>query len=365
MYTIEREEMRDKPILLGITGNIASGKSAVRQYLENEGALTIDADLLAQSTYLPGGPAYQAILDTFGNDLRMGDGQINRSRLGRIAFENPAEMRKLEAIIHPLVTEKIMEIYHRADVDLVVIEAIKLFEAGIDQKCDVVWTVAADEAVRKQRLMNTRGLTEVDALRRIHSQSPQEEKISRSNYVIYTDSNFRLTYDQTMQGLASLTINLAHEIISVSGEVFRPLRLADFEFAQAMLARFYAQDWTEEDLLQSLSRHSILTGFSAGEITTLAQWKIELFIGLVQNIIPHSPKSTEIKNALEVLAICAREHLCQALYVPQDLVYPAMAKRLKFLPGDYFPKEVNSFAILNFLRKYGFMSEEVFVKTDL
>ena len=357
--------MDDRPILLGITGNIASGKSAVRQYLENEGALTIDADLLAQSTYLHGGPAYQPILDTFGEDLCLGDGQINRSHLGRIVFEDPNAMQRLEAIIHPLVTQQILEIAARAEVGLVVVEAIKLFEAGINTKCDAVWTVAASESVRKERLMATRGLTEADAMRRIRSQSPQEEKIRQSDYVITTDQDFISTYEQTMQGLAALNATLPHEILAVSGESYRPLRRADYRSASRLLERIFPDELSEEQLLRSLSRHSILAGFTAGELTALALWKTELFIGLIQNILPYHPQSEEIKATLEVLAICARMHACEALYIPHELVHPASAKALGYLPGDSHPPALNAFAVANFLRKYGLMPEEVFVHLDL
>jgi len=356
--------MNTRPILLGITGNIASGKSTVRQYLENEGALTIDADLLAQSTYLPGGPAYQPILDTFGNDLCLGDGQINRSRLGRIVFADPAAMQKLETIIHPLVTEQILEITARAEVGLVVVEAIKLFESGIYEKCDAVWTVAADENVRKERLMDTRGLTEADALRRIRSQSPEEEKIRRSDYVIFTDKNFRSTYEQTMQGLASLNQDLPEEVLSFTGEVFRPLRPGDFNTAYELFSRVFLQEWREEDLFRALSRQTILAGFNEDKITALAFWKAELFLSLIQNIIPYAPQSEEVKHTLEVLAIIAHTHLCQTLYISRELIHPATAKALGYLPGDYFPPELNTFAVTNFLRKYGLMPEEVFFKPN-
>ena len=357
--------MNARPILLGITGNIASGKSAVRQYLENEGALTIDADLLAQSTYFPGGPAYQPILDTFGDDLCFGDGQINRSRLGRIVFADPVAMQKLEAIIHPLVTEQILEITARAEVGLVVVEAIKLFEAGIHEKCDAVWTVAANENVRKERLMNMRGLTEADAMRRIRSQSPEEEKILRSDYVIYTDNDFRSTYEQTMQGLAALNPDLPEEVVSFTGEVYRPLRPMDFDISSALFSRVFSREHTEDDLFRSLSRQSILAGFHENEITKLAFWKTELFLSLIQNIIPYGPKSEEAKRTLEVLAIIAHAHLCEALYISRELIHPAAAKSLGYLPGDYFPPELNPYAVTNFLRKYGLMPEEVFVKPDL
>ena len=213
--------------------------------------------------------------------------------------------------------------------------------------------------------MNTRGLTEADAMRRIRSQSPEEEKIRRSDYVIYTDKDFRSTYEQTMQGLAALNPDLPEEVVSFTGEVFRPLRPMDFDSSSALLSRVFSREQTEDDLFRSLSRQSILAGFHENEITTLTFWKTELFLSLIQNIIPYGPKSEEAKRTLEVLAIIAHAHLCEALYISRELIHPAAAKSLGFLPGDYFPPELNPYAVTNFLRKYGLMPEEVFVKPDL
>ena len=82
-------------------------------------------------------------------------------------------------------------------------------------------------------------------------------------------------------------------------------------------------------------------------------------------MIPYGPKSEEAKHTLEVLAMVAHAHLCEALYISRELIHPAAAKALGYMPGDYFPPELNPFAVTNFLRKYGLMPEEVFVKHDL
>ena len=353
------------PTLLGITGNVASGKSAVRQFLENEGALTIDADLLAQSTYLPGMPAYQPILKAFGSDLCYSDGQINRSRLGKIVFKDPGALRELEAIVHPLVIEGIEAVLARASVELVVVEAIKLFEAGLHARCDAVWTVTARDALRQERLMNTRGLTEADALLRIRSQSPQEEKTSRSDYIISTDGSFQDTYAQTTIGLKKLQAAPAAEIVSRGGELFLPLRPEAFASARALLNRFFPQTWEDEDIYRSLSHRSVLAGFKEGELDALCSWKLEFFLGLVQSVIPCTPASEELKSALSVLAICAGEHLCKALYIPHEMIAPLSAKQLGFLPGESAVADVHPLSAANFLRKNGLVPGEVFVRSNL
>ena len=350
--------------LLGITGNVASGKSAVRQFLENEGALTIDADLLAQSTYLPGMPAYQPILDAFGSDLCYSDGQINRSRLGKIVFKDPGALRELEAIVHPLVIQGVEAVLARANVELVVVEAIKLFEANLHERCDAVWTVIAREELRQERLMNTRGLTEADALQRIRSQGPQEEKTSRSDYVINTDGSFQDTYTQTIAGLNKLQASLAAEIVSRDGELFLPLRPEAFSSARALLNRFFPQTWEDEDIYRSLSHRSLLAGFREGELSTLCSWKLEFFLGLVQSVIPYTPASEELKSTLSVLAIRAGEHLCKALFTPREMIAPASARQLGFLPGESAVVDVHPLSAVNFLRKNGLVPGEVFVRPN-
>ncbi|MFZ3071035.1 MAG: dephospho-CoA kinase [Anaerolineaceae bacterium] len=357
--------MSEKPKLLGITGNIASGKSVVRQYLENEGALTIDADLLAQSTYLPGHPAYQPILDAFGSDLCNSDGQINRSKLGRIVFRDPGALQELEAIVHPQVTLAVDEIVSRARVNLVVVEAIKLFEANLHLRCEAVWAVVAEDQVRQERLMSTRGLSEADALTRINSQNPQAEKASRSDYVIHTDISFESTYSQAITGLHALNPDPFLEIHLDNGEAYRPVRPLDFENARLMLNSFDPQTWSDEEILRSLGHRSILAGFKDDQLASLTVWKIDHFLGLLQRILPScTPQSDEVKAVLQIIERNAKQHLCDALFIPRDMVSSYTAKILGYLPGEYYPADINPFAISNFLRKHGFMPGEVYLKTQ-
>jgi dephospho-CoA kinase len=172
-------------LVVGLTGNIGTGKSTVMAILAELGAAGIDADKVAHQVMLPGEPAYAQIVAEFGPELAPNGGPIDRARLGQIVFSDPAALARLEAIVHPAVAQRIQQVVADAQAPVVVIEAIKLLEAGLSvQLCDTVWVVTTPRAVQIQRLMATRGLSEAEAILRIDAQPPQEEKIARADVVI-------------------------------------------------------------------------------------------------------------------------------------------------------------------------------------
>ena len=116
--------------VIGLTGNIATGKSVVRKMLERLGAFGIDTDSLSHRAMAKDAPGYQPIINTFGNWLLNEDQQINRSKLASIVFMNPDALYQLETIIHPLVFQAVDIIIRRASQPVIVLEAIKLLESG-------------------------------------------------------------------------------------------------------------------------------------------------------------------------------------------------------------------------------------------
>ena len=174
----------DKTVI-GLTGNIGVGKSTVMALLAGLGAVGIDADKVAHQVMEPGQPAYQQIVARFGLSIAPDGGPIDRLRLGQIVFSDPAALADLEAIVHPAVFEVIQRRVAEASAPVVVIEAIKLLEAGLSrQLCQQVWVVAAPREQQILRLMQTRGLSEAEAALRIDAQPPQAEKIAQADVVI-------------------------------------------------------------------------------------------------------------------------------------------------------------------------------------
>lgn len=175
----------DSKIVIGLTGNIGTGKSTVMGMLIELGAMGVDADKVAHEVVAPGEPAYTQVLAEFGPEIAPNRGPIDRARLGQIVFSSPTALARLEAIVHPAVSERIGRLVTDAQTQVVVIEAIKLLEAGLSvQLCNVIWVVTAPRAEQIQRLIATRGLSEQEAILRIDAQPPQAEKAARADVII-------------------------------------------------------------------------------------------------------------------------------------------------------------------------------------
>lgn len=187
--------------LIGLTGNIATGKSVVRRMLVNHGALGLDADLIAHRTLYPGGRAYPSVIETFGESILEPNGEINRTRLGEIVFSDPQKLRLLEGFTHPAVTEAIRDRVEAARLPLVVIEAIKLLETPLAGLCQSIWISQAAESTQLERLLHDRKMPEAQARQRIAAQPPQEEKRRQADIIINTEGRFESTWQQIGRAL--------------------------------------------------------------------------------------------------------------------------------------------------------------------
>ena len=170
--------------IIGLTGNIATGKSVVSEMLKRLGAKAIDADALAHEVMVKGTTVWQAVVQEFGQDILGHDGSINRKTLGRIVFADEAALRRLETLVHPAVIARTQELIEGSQEPVVVIEAIKLIEAGMDETCDALWVVTCSGEQQLARLVAQRGLTEEEAQQRIEAQPPQEEKLALADVII-------------------------------------------------------------------------------------------------------------------------------------------------------------------------------------
>jgi len=189
-------------LVAGLTGNIASGKSTVAEFLRKSGAVVIDADLIAHQVVAPGQPACEEISMLFGEGVLRPDGTIDRERLGRIVFEDPGLRRQLEAIVHPRVNKEIerqmAEVAHNRPDAVVIMDIPLLFETGRTEGLAEIIVVYTPETIQLERLMRRNGLKPEDAKARMASQMPLDEKVARATMVIDNGGTLAETERQTL-----------------------------------------------------------------------------------------------------------------------------------------------------------------------
>lgn len=176
--------------IVGLTGNIAAGKSAVAARLAALGAPIIDADLLAREAVAPGTPALAAIAHRWGAGVLRPDGALDRGALRRIVFADPAERAALDAIVHPAVARlrnAAVETARRRGEPIVVCDIPLLFEAGLEDTVETIVLIDAPEAMRRSRLIRDRGLAPAEADAMIAAQWPADRKRARAHHVIEND----------------------------------------------------------------------------------------------------------------------------------------------------------------------------------
>jgi dephospho-CoA kinase len=175
---------------IGLTGGIASGKSTVARWLEQQGLPVLDADVYAREALAPGTPGAAAVLERYGDAVcaegnAPAAGVIDRSALGQIVFHAPQERQWLEQLVHPLVRQRFNAALHALAAQPTVVLVIPLlFEAGLDNLCSEVWLVDCEPAQQLQRLMQRDGLSETAAQARINAQWPLERKRELTDRVI-------------------------------------------------------------------------------------------------------------------------------------------------------------------------------------
>ena len=174
-------------ITIGLTGGIGTGKSLVSEILEELGAHLVNADLLGHESYLPGTKGFDQVVSRFGNNVVGRDGIIDRKILGKLVFSSSGNMADLNAIVHPIIFDIIREILEnnlRDGIDVTVVEAAILVEAGWQELFDETWVVSSNEDVVIKRLQSRNGLSAQQVRSRIGSQMPREERLCHADRII-------------------------------------------------------------------------------------------------------------------------------------------------------------------------------------
>ena len=190
--------MTDKKVI-GLTGSIASGKSTVSHLLEQQfGGHIICADSVGKEVAQKGQEGYEKILELFSTDFLQEDGELNRKKLGNYVFAHPEELKKLNGCLHPIILKTILQRAGELD-GLVVVDCALLIETGLDRHVDEVWVVYTPKELRIQRVMARDGVSYEDAVNRVNSQMPDEEKLKYADRVIYGEKDEAYLLEQLQQ----------------------------------------------------------------------------------------------------------------------------------------------------------------------
>jgi dephospho-CoA kinase len=179
-------------ITIGLTGGIATGKSAASRLLAERGAKVVDVDRVAHETYAPGTAGFEAVVAEFGPGIVGADGAIDRRALGAIVFRDETAMRRLTNIVWPLIRERTSAIKAAeltAGTKVLVFEAALLIEAGWHELMDEVWLMRTSPAVARERLMARNSLSAEEADRRIAAQPPDSARLPYAQVVIDNDGD--------------------------------------------------------------------------------------------------------------------------------------------------------------------------------
>jgi len=179
----------NKPLIIGITGGIGSGKSTLSKLLRAEGYSVYDTDLEARRLQNEHSTMRKKLIDMFGKDIYSEQG-LNRSALGKIVFAKPELLAKLTTIVHPLVLEDFNNwVINRFPKKMLFIESAILYESGFNKLVDKVILITADETTRIERVVKRDGVTPEHVKARMANQLSDKEKVSRADFVIYSDDN--------------------------------------------------------------------------------------------------------------------------------------------------------------------------------
>lgn len=202
------------PLVVGLTGGIASGKSTVSKMFKDMGITVIDADIEARLAVEKGEPAYENIVAFFGRDILLEDGSINRAKLGEIIFNDLEKRLKLNSIVHPEVRKRMLAKRDQAieaGERLIIMDIPLLFESKLTYMVDKILLVYVDAETQLERLMERNHFTKEEAISRINSQMPLKDKIKLSDAVIDNNGTIEETRNQLIRILREWNVYAVNE----------------------------------------------------------------------------------------------------------------------------------------------------------
>lgn len=315
--------------VIGLTGNIATGKSVVRRMFEHLGAYTIDADALTHRTYAKGAPGYQQVIDQFGKWIVNKDGEIDRSKLGNLVFNDRDAMNQLETIVHPWVRQAVEILIQRSRQTVVVIEAIKLLEGDLRKICNSIWVTNAPQEVQIERLIRKRGFTRERAVERIQMQSAQNAKVAIANIVITNTGS----YDDLWKQVSAAWKEVVPGAGEAETETIRKPVTPRGEFSvkrgkpknSSAIAEFVTRlsngkrKMTAENVMEDFGDRAYMLLYLDEKLAGLAGWQVENLVTRTTDI--YLEENVNKQKALETL-IREVERASGELQSEASLIFP-------------------------------------------
>lgn len=340
--------------VIGLTGNIGTGKSVVRRMLEHLGAYGIDADALAHRAIAKNAPGYQPVVKMFGRWILNDDGEINRARLGKIVFADAEAMKALEEIVHPLVLSAVDIIISRSRQRVIVIEAIKLLETNIHAMCDSIWVTAAPRETQIQRLVKNRKMSESNARQRVDAQPPAHLKTSAAMVVIENMGTFEQTWQRVVaewQKIVPQTEKEPEALVSERKEkqfTFQILRGKPGNSAE--IADLYnrlrpaARKYSREDVMAAFGEKAFLLLKVDSRLRGLIAWQVENLVSRTVDILmdPMVEADQCLPALVEEMEKASRDLQSEAslVFVPKRLAgLELMWKKIGYKPVN--PPEIS------------------------
>jgi dephospho-CoA kinase len=326
--------------VIGLTGNIATGKSVVRKMLEHLGAYGIDADALGHRAIAKDAPGYKAVVDTFGRWILAEDRQIDRAKLARVVFADPEALKRLEAMVHPFVRQAVDILVRRSTQSVVVVEAIKLLESPLRQSCDSIWVTYSPPEIQLGRLIQKRKMNEDAARQRINAQDPQEHKTAVANIVIRNDSSYEDTWKQVSLGwantfpsspvdttpIAAVTSTGQPAKPSAQGkltvEKARPRQAAEIA---SLISRLSGETrkLTSADIMEAFGEKAFIFLKMDDRPIGVVGWQVENLVARSDDLYldPAAPVEQGLRVLLEQVEETSRDLQCEALllFLPPNL----------------------------------------------
>ncbi len=210
MKAKQKNSFSPRPLIIGLTGGIATGKSTVAAYFIKRGFPVICADGIVLELSRPGNPIYKAVLKRFGKSMLLPDKTLDRKKIAALVFADAKKLKALEKIIHPAVRREIFLRVKRVlaqarhAVPLLVLDVPLLFENDWQKKCDFTICVAASQKIQIERAKKFRGMSKSETLARIRVQMPIKEKMARADYVVKNTGSLKKLYAQLDRIIGSL-----------------------------------------------------------------------------------------------------------------------------------------------------------------